>query len=286
VAVVGRPNVGKSSLVNALVGTKVTIVSDTPQTTRFAVHGVLTDARHQIVFTDTPGIHRPRTPLGKRLNDRASDAAGHVDVVLQVVDAASGVGPGDCFVAERHVRPQPGTTICAVNKMDLVTHHRLVPQLVAAAGLAEFDHVVPVSARSDQGLSQLAKALRESLPQGGLLYPPGEVTDLPMELRIAEIVRERALAVTRDEVPHSVAVLVEELEREGSFARIDCRIYVERESQKGILIGRGGATLRAIGSNARPELEVLLRSPVFLGLRVAVLPGWQRDAAAMARLGL
>jgi GTP-binding protein Era len=288
VAVVGRPNVGKSTLVNALVGAKVAIVSDKPQTTRFAVRGVRTEVGHQIVFTDTPGIHKPRTALGERLNARASDAADAVDVVLQVVDAGAGVGRGDAYVAERHVRGQAGAKVCAVNKMDLAPHHRLVPQLVAAAALADFDHVVPVSARTGRGLDELRAVLQDSLPEGSALFPPDEVTDQPTELRIGELIREQALAVTREEVPHSVAVVVEEMERveERGLVRIDARIFVERESQRGILIGRGGATLKEIGTKARAEVEGMLGGPVYLGLRVSVLPGWQRDPAALTRLGL
>jgi GTPase len=286
--VVGRPNVGKSSLVNALVGTKVAIVSDVPQTTRFAVRGVSTESGHQLVLTDTPGIHKPRTPLGQRLNARADDAASDVDVVLHVVDAAAGVGRGDAFVAERRVAPHHGTRVCAVNKVDLIAHHRLVPQLAAAAALAEFDHVVPVSARTGRGLEELRGVLTGALPEGAALFPAQDITDQPTELRVAELVREQVLAVTREEVPHSVAVMVEELlrEPEGRLIRIDCRIYVERDSQKGILIGRRGAALKEIGTKARPEIERLLGGPVYLGLRVGVLRGWQRDEAAMTRLGL
>jgi GTPase len=278
--------VGKSSLVNALIGAKVAIVSDVPQTTRFAVRGVRTDSGHQLVLTDTPGIHKPRTPLGERLNARADDAAAYVDVVLQVVDAAAGVGRGDAFVAERRVGTHPGPRVCAVNKVDLVPHHRLVPQLAAAAALADFDHVVPVSARTGRGLDELGGVLADALPSGPALFPAEEITDQPTEVRVAELVREQVLAFAREEVPHSVAVVVEEMEREGDLVRIDCRIFVERDSQKGILIGRGGATLKEIGTKARAELEELLGARVYLGLRVAVLPGWQRDPAALFRLGL
>jgi len=288
VAVVGRPNVGKSSLVNALVGEKVAIVSDKPQTTRFATRGILSGEGFQIAFTDTPGFHKPRTLLGERLNARVDDAAGDVDVVLMVIDAASGVGRGDGHVAVRHVGPHGGPKICAVNKVDLARHERLVPQLAAAAALAEFDHVVPVSAKTGRGVSELREVLVASLPEGEPLYPPGQATDQPVELRIAEIVREKALAVTRDEVPHSVAVVLDEVDRDDQrgVTRIGCVVYVERDSQKGILVGKGGRTLKEIGSRAREELEPLLGSKVFLDLRVKVQREWQRDPSALTRLGL
>jgi GTP-binding protein Era len=286
VAVVGRPNVGKSSLVNALVGDKVSIVSDTSQTTRIPVRGVLTSDGFQAVFTDTPGLHKPRTPLGERLNLRVDEALEDPDVVLLVVDAADGVGRGDAFVAERATRGGSRVRICAVNKVDRVRHERLVPQLVAAAALAEFDHVIPVSARTGRGLDELIGVVREALPEGGPLFPEDRSTDEPLERRIAESVREQALDLTRDEVPHAIAVEVEEVDRSGSVVRIDCRIFVERESQKGILVGRGGATLREIGSRARPEIERLVGGHVYLDLRVAVLPRWQRNPTAWDRLGL
>jgi GTP-binding protein Era len=284
--VVGRPNVGKSSLVNALVGTKVAIVSDKPQTTRFPIRGVANGDGFQLVFTDTPGFHKPRTALGERLNARVGDAASEVDLVLLVVDAAAGVGRGDAFVAEQHVRTFGGRKACAVNKIDRVGHHQLVPQLAAAAQLAGFDEIVPVSARTGRGLAELREALIGLLPEGDPLYPIGEVTDTPLEVRIAELVREKALAVAREELPHSVAVVVEEIEREGALTRVSATLFVERESQKGIVIGAGGATLKGIGTEARRELEPLVGTKVFLELRVKVLREWQRDPQAMQRLGL
>lgn len=288
VAVVGRPNVGKSSLVNALVGEKVAIVTDKPQTTRHTVRGVLTTDDAQIVFTDTPGFHKPRTLLGERLNDAVAGAVNGVDAVLLVVDAAAGVGRGDAFVAERHVVGHPGAKICAVNKIDRVSHDRLVPQLAAAAELANFDHVFPVSARTGRGLDELRGMLVASLPEGSPLFPVDQATDQPVELRISELVREKALAVTREEVPHSVAVVVEEMERnpETGFTSISCTVFVERESQKGILIGKGGATLKEIGTAARQDVEALLGAKVYLELRVKVLKDWQRDPGKLNRLGL
>ena len=288
VAVVGRPNVGKSSLINALVGQKVAIVSDKPQTTRLPVRGVLNGPDYQIVFTDTPGFHKPRTPLGERLNLVVGETVGEVDEVLLVVDAAGGVGRGDAFVAQQQVARHGGPKVCAVNKIDLLRHHAEVPQLAAAAELATFDHIVPVSARTGQGVIDLREALAEGLPSGQPLYPRDHITDQPLEVRIAEIVREKALAVVREELPHSIAVVVEELERndESGMIRVSCQLFVERESQKGIVIGKGGATLKEIGTRAREELEPLLGTRVFLELRVKVLKEWQRDPKAMARLGL
>jgi GTP-binding protein Era len=288
VAVVGRPNVGKSSLVNALVGTKVAIVSDKPQTTRQPIRGILNGSSWQVVFTDTPGFHKPRTPLGQRLNQRVGDAVSDVDAVLLVVDAAAGVGRGDAFVAERHVAAFAGTKICAVNKIDLIHHRRQVPQLAAAAELAAFDHVVPTSATTRRGLNDLLETIVGTLPEGPPLFPADQATDQPLELRAAEIVREKALALTREEVPHSIAVTIEEIEREqgSGLVRISARILVERDSQKGIVIGRGGEMLKTIGTRAREELEALLGAKVFLDLRVKVQREWQRDPSAMERLGL
>jgi GTPase len=287
VAVVGRPNVGKSTLVNAVVGEKVSIVSDKPQTTRGRIRGVRTTEEVQIVFTDTPGFHKPRTLLGDRLNRLVEESTEDVDAVLLVVDAAAGVGRGDAYVARHRVSPLRCRKVCAVNKVDLLRVEQILPQLQAAAALAQFDHVVPVSARSGRGLDELVGVLAEAVPEGPPLFPPGEVTDQPLEHRVAEIVREKALALTREEVPHSIAVQVEELERDDRrrLARIACSILVERDSQKGIVIGRGGQLLKRIGTEARKELEGLVGTKVFLELRVKVQREWQRDAVALTRLG-
>jgi GTP-binding protein Era len=285
VAVVGRPNTGKSTLVNALVGTKVAVVSDKPQTTRRDIRGILTTQDHQVVFTDTPGFHKPKTLLGSRLNELVGDATEGVDAVVLVVDANAGVGRGDAFVYERQIAKLPCAKLCAVNKLDLVRGQGMVPQLQAAADLGAFDEIVPVSARTGHGVDLLRRLIIGRLPEGPPLYPADQVTDQPMDARLEEIVREKALALMREEVPHSVAVVVDELEREGDLTRVHATIVVERDSQKGIVIGKGGEMLKTIGTRARAEMEPLLQTRVFLELHVKVLREWQRDPKALRRLG-
>jgi GTPase len=284
VAVVGRPNVGKSTLVNALVGRKVAIVSDTPQTTRRRLHAVLTTHEAQAVFTDTPGFHRPRTELGARLNDVVGDALEGVDAILHVVDAAAGVGRGDAFVYERRVRPHGCPKVCVVNKVDLVGRN-VVPQLAEAARIGEYDEIVPVAARTGSGIEGLRELVIGLLPEGPALYPAETLSDQPLEDRLAEIVREKALHVTRQEVPHSITVTIDEIDAGEALTSIHASLIVERESQKGIVIGRGGQTLRTIGARAREEIEPILETKVFLDLHVKVVKEWQRDPKALERLG-
>ena len=285
VAVVGRPNVGKSTLVNALVGQKVAIVSDKPQTTRRDARAIWNTEDAQVVFTDTPGFHKARTLLGSRLNDLVGDAVDGVDLVVQVVDAAAGVGRGDAFVYQQKVRPTGSPAICVVNKIDALHGHAEVPQLTAAAALGDFDEIVPASARTGKGVGALRVLILGRLPEGPALYPVDEVTDQPMDTRVAEVIREKALHVTHQEVPHSIAVVIEETEHEDGLTKIHATLVVERDSQKGIVIGKGGHTLKTIGSRAREEIELLIGTKVFLDLRVKVLKEWQRDPRALERLG-
>jgi GTP-binding protein Era len=285
VAVVGRPNVGKSTLVNALVGQKVAIVSDKPQTTRRDIRAIWNTESAQVVFTDTPGFHKPRTLLGVRLNDLVGDAVDGVDLVLHVVDAAAGVGRGDAFVYHEKVQATGAPAICVVNKLDAVRGHAEVPQLAAAAASGSYDEVVPISAKTGKGVGVLRELILDRLPEGPALYPAEDVTDQPLEARLAEMVREKALQLTHQEVPHSIAVVIEEMERSEGLLKVHATLVVERDSQKGIVIGKGGHTLKAIGSRAREEMELFLGTKVFLDLRVKVLKEWQRDPKALQRLG-
>jgi GTP-binding protein Era len=285
VAVVGRPNVGKSTLVNALVGQKVAIVSDKPQTTRRDIHAIWTTDDVQVVFTDTPGYHKPRTLLGARLNDLVGDAVEGVDVVVHVVDAAAGIGRGDAYVYERKVASVGAPAICVVNKIDRLHRHAQIAQLAAAAEMGDYVEIVPVSAELGTGVDLVRDLILERIPEGPALYPEETVTDQPLEVRLGEMIREKALAVTRQEVPHSIAVVIEEIEDEGDLTRIHATLVVERDSQKGIVIGKGGQTLTTIGSKAREDMESLLGTRVFLDLRVKVLKEWQKDPKALERLG-
>ena len=269
---VGRPNVGKSTLLNTILGTKVSIVSDKPQTTRTQVRGVLTRPDAQVVFVDTPGIHKPRTPLGVRLNDTAAEAATGVDVVVFVVDATAPIGKGDRFVAAS----VPQSALCVVNKIDKAGPDDVLRQLSAAAGF-EFADYFPVSAVTGEGLPGLVGAIVERLPEGPLLYPDDMVTDVPEAFWVAELVREQLLAITREEVPHSIACRVTEWE----WPRIRCEILVERDSQKGIVIGKGGSVLKQVGTEVRKQLP----PGAFLELFVKVDKDWQHRPKALQRLG-
>ena len=287
VALVGRPNVGKSTLLNALLGQKLAIVSDKPQTTRSAVRGVLHRPEGQIVLVDTPGLHKPRTLLGQRLNDLVRGTLSEVDLVLQLVDAAAGVGAGDRFLAAELAKV-PTPKLGVVNKMDAASRAKMAAALQAAADLADFAEVVPVSARDGTQLDLLVELILRHLPEGRPLYPEGHTSDEPEQHLVAELIREKALAVVRDELPHSVAVLVEEMgpdpEREDLLV-IRAFLFVERASQKPIVVGKGGSVLRDIGTRARAELEALFGTQVYLDLRVKVAKEWQRDPRQLSRLG-
>jgi GTP-binding protein Era len=287
VALVGRPNVGKSTLLNALLGQKLAIVSDKPQTTRSAVRGVLHRPEGQIVLVDTPGLHKPRTLLGQRLNDLVRGTLAEVDLVVHLVDAAAGVGAGDRFLAAE-LATVATPRFCVVNKMDAASRAKIAAALQAAAGLGDYAEIVPVSARSGEQLDLLVELILRHLPEGRPLYPEGHTSDEPEQHLVAELIREKALAVVRDELPHSVAVLVEEMgpdrEREDLLV-IRANLFVERSSQKPIVLGRGGSVLRDIGTRAREELEALFGTKVYLDLRVKVAKEWQRDPRQLSRLG-
>jgi len=287
VALVGRPNVGKSTLLNALLGQKLAIVSDKPQTTRSAVRGVLHRPEGQIVLVDTPGLHKPRTLLGQRLNDLVRGTLAEVDLVLQLVDAAAGVGAGDRFLASELAKVET-PKLCVVNKLDAASRAKVAAALQAAAGLGEYAEIVPVSARTGEQLELLVELVLRHLPEGRPLYPEGHTSDEPEQHLVAELIREKALAVVRDELPHSVAVLVEEMgpdpEREDLLV-VRANLFVERASQKPIVLGRGGSVLRDIGTRAREELEALFGTKVYLDLRVKVAKEWQRDPRQLSRLG-
>ena len=287
VALAGRPNVGKSTLLNALLGQKLAIVSDKPQTTRSVVRGVLHRPEGQAVLVDTPGLHKPRTLLGQRLNDLVRGTLSEVDLILMLVDAAAGVGPGDRFLAGELAKVAT-PRFCVVNKMDAAPRARMAAALQAAGTLADFAEIVPVSARTGDQLDLLVELVMRHLPEGRPLYPEGHTSDEPEQHLVAELIREKALTRVRDELPHSVAVLVEEMgpdpEREDLLV-IRAVLFVERASQKPIVLGRGGSVLRAIGTEARAELEALLGTTVYLDLRVKVAKDWQRDPRQLSRLG-
>jgi GTPase len=287
VALAGRPNVGKSTLLNALLGQKLAIVSDKPQTTRSVVRGVLHRPEGQAVLVDTPGLHKPRTLLGQRLNDLVRGTLSEVDLILMLVDAAAGVGPGDRFLAGELAKVAT-PKFCVVNKMDAAPRAKMAAALQAAGTLADFAEIVPVSARTGDQLDLLVELVMRHLPEGRPLYPEGHTSDEPEQHLVAELIREKALTRVRDELPHSVAVLVEEMgpdpEREDLLV-IRAVLFVERASQKPIVLGRGGSVLRDIGTEARAELEALFGTKVYLDLRVKVAKDWQRDPRQLSRLG-
>lgn len=285
VAVVGRPNVGKSTLVNALVDAKVAITSNKPQTTRSTIRGILDVPGAQIVFLDTPGYHKPRNLLGERLNEAVRAAWSDVDLTLFVVDGASGVGGGDRLMAEELA--QLSTDVfCVVNKIDAISKSEIAQQLSAAATLTDFAEFVPVSARERAGLETLTDLVLQRMPAGPQYYPPGSRTDQPPPRFVAELVREKLLGRTYDEVPHSIAVVTDDYEeRDDGLLTIRASIYVERESQKGMVVGKGGETIKAVGTAARHEIEALFGRKVFLELRAKVERDWQKHAHALERLG-
>lgn len=272
VALVGRPNVGKSTLLNRILGQKVTIVSDKPQTTRTQVRGVLNRSDAQIVFVDTPGMHKPRSVLGERLNETAAEGLSGVDVVCLIVDATAPIGPGDRWVASRC----PSDAIVVVNKTDIAKPAEVIAQL-AKAGEFNFSEYFPVSAETGDGVATLVEHLVERLPEGPQYYPDDMVTDVPEAFWVAELVREQLLAVTREELPHSIGTRVTEWE----WPRIRVEIIVERDSQKGIVIGHKGAVLKEVGTRVRHQLP----PGAYVELFVKVDKGWTKRASAIERLG-
>jgi GTP-binding protein Era len=269
---VGRPNVGKSTLLNAILGEKISIVAASPQTTRTEIRGVLTREDAQVVFVDTPGIHKPRTTMGERLNATAAAASSDVDVVCLVIDATAPIGKGDRFVAGR----VPKSALCVVNKVDVADRTQVLAQLTRAAAL-DLAEYFPVSARTGEGVDALVEAIVARLPEGPQYYPEEMVTDQPDEVWVAELVREQLLALVREELPHSIATRVTEYE----WPRIRVEIIVERDSQKGIVIGKGGSVLKRVGEAARAQL----REGAYLELVVKVDPDWQRQPKSLDRLG-
>jgi GTP-binding protein Era len=285
-SIVGRPNVGKSTLLNALVGQKVAITTPVPQTTRHALRGVLHRPDAQVVFVDTPGLHKPKTLLGSRLNALARSTLSGVDVVVFMVDGSVQIGRGDEFVA-RLLADLPTPVIAVLNKVDRIGRERQLLQLARLAELGQWDEVVPVAAATGEQVGVLADLIAARMPEGPPYFPQNQVTDQTPEQLAAEIIREKAITLMREEMPHSIAVVVDEITpgKSEGVQVVTATLYVERDSQKGIVIGKGGAVLGQIGKNARAELELLLGSKVYLDLRVKLFKEWQRDPRKLERLG-
>ncbi|HZK06101.1 MAG TPA: GTPase Era [Actinomycetaceae bacterium] len=290
VAIVGRPNAGKSTLINAMVGEKIAIISNRPETTRRAIRGVVHREAGQLVLVDTPGLHKPRTLLGQRLNEVVHESLDDVDAVIVCLPADEKIGPGDRFVTNLAFRSR-APVVAAVTKIDRVRPEQLIEKLLAVSELADFAEIVPVSAVRGEQVEKLVDLLVGIMPESPPLYPREQVTDESDEIRVAELIREAALEGVRDELPHSIAVVVDDVEeREGKGGRpgvlaIYASLYVERDSQKAIVIGRRGTRLREVGTRARHEIEELLQRRVYLDLHVKVAQDWQRDPKKLGRLG-
>ncbi len=281
VAVAGRPNVGKSTLVNALAGGKVAIVSDKPQTTRRRVMGIANGPDHQLVLADLPGFQRPRDPLTERMQRTVDQSLEEIDAVLLVLSARERIGAGDRYIAER-VFALGVPVVIALNKVDRLKPGHIAEQMQNGARLGEFHSLHPVSALTGDGVGELRDDLVELLPEGPAYYPADQRSDVSPELHVAELIREKALQLTREEVPHAISVEVDELGEKV----VRATIFVETESQKQIVVGKGGSIVKKIGTRARPEIEQLLGHPVFLELNVKARPRWRRDEAMLERLGL
>jgi GTP-binding protein Era len=286
VALAGRPNAGKSTLLNQIVGTKVAITSPRPQTTRRAIRGVATGDDWQLVVVDLPGVQRPRDPLTERMQRRMDAEVRESDAALFVVNGHEKIGAGDRFIAEA-IKKAGLPTVTVLNKVDLLNRARTVERLHEIDELGVQGEIYPVSAKTGAGVAEVVAALVELMPESPLLYPPEEKTDLSLEVRLAEIVREQILHRTHDELPHAVEVQVDEIdEREDGLITVLAHAWAETESQKGILVGKGGRMVRDVGSAARKEMEALLGRRVFLDLRVRVRKGWRRDESLLDRLGI
>jgi GTP-binding protein Era len=286
IAIAGRPNAGKSTLVNRIVGGKVAIVSDKPQTTRREVRGIVTGHDWQLVLVDLPGVQRPRDALTERMQRRVEAALADADAVLFILNGEQAIGPGDRFIANA-IAGVGLPAVTALNKVDRLDRPRTVEALAAAAELGVQGEIFPISARTGAGVEPLVEHLVELLPEAPLLYPPEESSDLPEQVRLAELVREQVLLRTREEVPHSVEVELDEIEeREDGLLVLRARVLAETESQKGILVGAGGRMVKAVGSAARREIEATLGRRVHLELQVRVRKGWRRDEALLDRLGI
>lgn len=285
VAVVGRPNVGKSTLLNQIMGAKVAITSDKPQTTRTPIRGILDRPGAQVVFVDTPGYHKPQTLLGQRLNRVVRDAWSDVDLALFVVDGYAGVGRGDERVAQ-DLRAAGRPTFCVVNKVDRMTPATIAENLSSASKLGDFQEFFPISAQTGDGIPELVDHVVAVMPEGPMYYPAGTRTDQPPPIFVAELVREKLLRRTREELPHSIAVVTQDYEeREDGLLMIRATVFVERDSQKGIVVGKGGDTIKAVGTEARLEIEALFGRKVYLELHCKVEKDWQRRSYALEKMG-
>lgn len=285
VAIVGRPNVGKSTLVNRMVGGKIAITSSRPQTTRGSIRGILDVPDAQVVFIDTPGYHKPRTLLGERLNEIVRAAWSDVDLVLLLVDGKGGIGAGDEKIASAISDIGPDVFL-VVNKIDRLRPEEIAVSLTKATALRDFEEYVPVSAATGENVDHLTGIVVDRMREGPMYYPPGTRSDQPPPAFVAELVREKLLARTREELPHSIAVVTEDYEeRDDGVLMIQAIVYVERESQKGMVIGKGGDVIKAAGTEARLEIEALFGRKVFIDLRVKVEKDWQQRAYALERLG-
>jgi len=285
IGIIGRPNVGKSTLLNRLAGMKLAITSDKPQTTRNRIRAVVTGEEAQLVFVDTPGFHKPREALGEKLNAMVLSTLRDVDVILFVLDGAQTIGKGDLFIAGELAKVDT-PAMAVVNKVDLLDAEKTLSQLDVAGHLFGFVEVLPVSSKHGTGIEELLQTIGGLLPEGPRYFPDDMTSDQPENVLVSELIREKALELTHDEVPHSVAVLVEDIKArpEGDIVDIEAVLYVERESQKGIIVGKGGRMIREIGTRARQDIEPLIGNKVFLDLRVKVAKDWSKNPEFIKRL--